>query len=202
MEPGLSVHMMVKEPPIDRLALLVDYLTILADEFIIVDTGSTDQVKDIMRSWKKVTVIEEEFTNFSETRNKGLELHKYEWTLGIDPDELPSVGMISHMNAVIRNEVARPSALGWLYWTVNYWGGILGPEKSYHWHCRLWRTEAGRLYRPVHELVRLNGKGEEETRGTNLLPAAPKKAYLIHSKPQDTIERDDALYARLGHISR
>jgi hypothetical protein len=202
MKPGLSVHMMVLDPPMDRLALLVEYLDLIADEFVIVDTGSSDKDKDTMSSWDKVRIIEEKFTNFSETRNKGLEQHEYEWTLGIDPDELPSIGMYSHINAVLKGEVARESALGWLYWTKNYWGGILGPERLYHWHTRLWRSAHGRLYRPVHELVRLDGKGEEETRGTNLLPAAPKAAYLIHSKAEKDIEHADKLYESLGHKSR
>jgi hypothetical protein len=193
---------MVLNPPIDRLALLVNYLSILADEFVIVDTGSSERDIEIMSSWDKVRVIHEKFTNFSETRNKGLEQHTHEWTLGIDPDELPSVGMISHMNAVIKDEVNRPNALGWLYWTVNFWGGVLGETRSYHWHCRLWRTEAGRLYRPVHELVSLNGMPEEVTRGTNLLPAAPELAYLIHSKAQEDLEQADRLYESLGGISR
>lgn len=202
MKPGLSVHMMVKNPPLDRMALLVRYLYIIADEFVVVDTGSPDEVKSIIASWDRVRVIEEEFVNFSATRNKGLEQHQHEWTLGIDPDELPSVGMYSHMNAVIKNEVARPSALGWLYWTYNYWGGILGPEKPYHWHIRLWRTEAGRLYRPVHELVMLNGRKESQTRGTNIAPLAPKEAYLIHSKAQEELAKADELYASLGSVSR
>lgn len=202
MKPGLSVHMMVLHPPLERLAMLVQYLDIIADEFVIVDTGSTDETLDIMSSWPKVSVLRKEFTNFSETRNKGLEQHQYEWTLGIDPDEIPSVGMISHINAVLKDQVNRPNALGWLYWTINYWGGRLGEERSYHWHTRLWRTDKGKLYRPVHELVMLDGRPESETRGTNLLPAAPKLAYLIHSKAAADIEQSDALYERLGEVSR
>lgn len=202
LKPGLSVHMMVLRPPIDRLALLVQYLDIIADEFVIVDTGSSDKDKSTMQSWDKVRIIEETFTNFSETRNKGLEQHQHEWTLGIDPDELPSVGMISHMNAVIKDQVARPFALGWLYWTVNYWGGVRGPERTYHWHCRLWRSANGRLYKPVHEQVALNGIPEDQTRGTNLLPAAPKLAYLIHSKHEDDLKNADELYEKLGETSR
>lgn len=202
MKPGLSVHFMVLNPPLDRLAMLVEYLSVLADEYVIVDTGSSDADKSIMAAWDKVRVIEETFTNFSETRNKGLAQHQYAWTLGIDPDEIPSVTMMGHINKVIREEVSRPSALGWLYWTINYWGGVQGPQKSYHWHTRLWRTDRARLYRPVHELVMLDGKPESETRGTNLLPAAPKQAYLIHSKAQDELAKADELYEKLGHKSR
>lgn len=203
MEPGLSVHMMVLHPPLDRMALLVDYLQGIASEFVIVDTGCTPDEHEIMSSWDKVRIIREDFVDFATTRNRGLEQHRFEWTLGIDPDELPSLIMYQHIAWVLgEGQQEFPQAKGWLYWTRNYWGGIRGPEFEYHWHCRLWRTESGRLYRPVHELVSLDGRPESDTRGTPLMPKAPRMAYLIHSKPAEEIAKADDLYARLGEISR
>lgn len=200
MKPGLSVHMMVLNPPLDRMAALVDYLGVVANEFVVVDTGCAPITRDIMASWPKVRLIEQSFVDFSTTRNLGLEQHRYEWTLGIDPDELPSPVMMQHIAWAIKES---PEATkGWLYWTRNYWGGVRGPEMEYHWHTRLWRTESGRLYRPVHELVSLDGRPESETRGTPALPKAPRMAYLIHSKPEDEIAKADELYARLGEVSR
>lgn len=204
MEPGLSVHMMVLHPPLDRMAILVDYLSVIADEFVVVDTGCTQDEHDIIASWDKVRVVREEFVDFATTRNRGLEQHRFEWTLGIDPDELPSPIMMQHLVYATSAEGMSDfsQAKGWLYWTRNYWGGMKGPELEYHWHCRLWKTESGRLYRPVHELVSLDGKPENETRGTPLMPKAPRMAYLIHSKPSDEIAKADELYGRLGEISR
>ncbi len=197
MKPGLSVHMMVKDPPVDRMALLVDYLSGLADEFVIIETGGDEEVQSLMRSWTpKVRVYYEPFVDFSTTRNKGLERHEYAWTLGVDPDEIPSVPMMQHIQEAIATPMQLP--WGWLYWTRNYWGGIYGPEEDYHWHTRLWRSDKGRLYRPIHELVKLGGLTEAQTRDTAYLKRAPKEAYLIHSKPAEAIKRDDAFYATLG----
>lgn len=194
---------MVLNPPIDRLATLIDYLSPVANEYVIVDTGSAEITKDIMRSWDRVTVMEAEFVDFSTTRNLGLATHKYEWTLGLDPDELPSGLMMQHVEWALREGAEQfPQTRGYLYWTRNYWGGVRGPEMEYHWHCRLWKTESGRLYRPVHELVMLDGRPESETRGTPVLVKAPKQAHLIHSKHVDEIARSDELYARLGEVSR
>ena len=204
----LSVAFLVRNPPMDRFAALVEYLRIVATEVVIVDTGSSPEDVAIMRSWSDrfehgVKVIEAEWENdFAKARNIGLEACTQEWTLVVDPDEIPSVGMVSHIAAVLRNEVARPSAKGWLYWTVNYWGGQKGPEKPYHWHTRLFRTGHGKFYRKVHELVALDGAPERTTRGTAILPNAPPLAYLIHSKAADKIAEDDALYERLGKKSR
>lgn len=195
--------MMVHNPPLDRMAMLVEYLSAQANEVVVVDTGSPEVVIDIMASWPKVRVIHEQFVDFSTTRNKGLERHQYEWTLVIDPDEIPTAVMMQHIAWVVTEGGHQfPDTLGYLYWTKNYWGGVRGPEMEYHWHARLWRTERGRFYRPVHELVSLDGMPESETRGTQVLPKAPRMAYLIHSKPEDEIAKADDLYARLGEISR
>lgn len=207
LQPGISVHHMVLNPPIDRLALLNLYLRPYVNEFVIVDTGSSESDIAKMLSWSTpevpVTVISEPFVDFSTSRNKGLPLHRYAWTLALDPDELPSVEMLKHMLwATTVGETEYPNTLGWLYWTYNFWGGVIGEEMDYHWHCRLWRTDRGEYYRPVHELIRLDGKEEAATRGSIVLQAAPKNAYLIHSKPEHEIAKADALYNSLGEVSK
>lgn len=204
----LSVAFLVKDPPMDRMALLVEYLRVLATEIVVVNTGMPDQDHDIIESWhsrfdKGVILIDHEWKDdFSEARNVGLEACTGDWTLVVDPDELPTAQMMAHIKYVLETEANRPNAVGWLYWTVNFWGGAKGPEENYHWHCRLFRTGRGKFYRPVHELVELDGKPEDITRGTTVMPMAPPTAYLIHSKAKSELEKADELYARLGERSR
>jgi len=207
MEPGISVHFMVKDPPLDRMAALVALLRPIVSEFVIVDTGSPQSSIDTMASWSKpenvpVTVISEYFEDFSTTRNKGLALHKHEWTLGIDPDEIPSLAMLQHIVYVTSPEGVKytPEANGWTYFTYNWWAGVLGPEMGYHWHTRLWKTEGSYLYRPIHELVVVCGEPELTIRNQNKLPQAPKSAYLIHSKGADDIVKADELYDRMDAV--
>lgn len=208
MPATLSVAFLVKNPPMDRFAMLVEYMRVVATEIVVVNTGMSSEDRNTILSWAEryeggVTIIDHVWKDdFSEARNVGLEACTGDWTLVLDPDELPSVGMISHIRAVLDYEANRPHALGWLYWTVNYWGGVKGEEKNYHWHIRLFRTGKGKFYRPVHELVELDGVKEDVTRGTNVVPFAPPLAYLIHSKAVDTIAESDALYERLGDTSR
>lgn len=209
MEPGISVHFMVKDPPLDRFAALVAYLRPLVNEFVIVDTGSSDADKAVMASWTgpekvPVTILEETFENFSATRNKGLATHKHEWTLGLDPDELPSLAMMEHVRWACSPDGMKhnPRARGWVFWTYNWWSGVLGQEMPYHWHTRLWKTEGSFLYRPIHELVNVQGEEELKIRGSDKLPLAPKNAYLIHSKGPEDIAKADELYGRMGEISR
>ena len=204
--PGISVHFMVKEPPLDRLAALVQFLAPFVNEFVIVDTNDDERYVERMESWSQpsgvpVRVIRTPFVDFSTSRNVGLAEHKHEWTLGLDPDEIPSFNMIDF---IVHQTLpgASGDAMGYVFWTYNWWDGIKGEEAPYHWHTRLWKTKGSYLYRPIHELVKVCGVDELTIRNTISLPHAPKEAYLIHSKGRMEIERDDAFYATMGEVSR
>ena len=209
LQPGTSAHLMVLNPQIERMAALVVYLSPYVDEFVIIDTGSSDEDVEIMEGWNypgfpPVRVYRETFEDFSTTRNKGLLRHNYEWTVGFDVDELPSMQMMAHiaLASTGRGMKAAPEARGWQYYTMNWWNGILGEAHDYHWHVRLWRTRGSFLYRPVHELVAIGGLSENILRNTSACPKAPVEAYLIHSKGKDDIIQADELYSTIGEVSR
>lgn len=207
MKPGLSVHFMVLNPQMERFAEKVAYMSTVADEIVIVDTGSSPDDVAKMRAWDgfndtDVRVIEEPFVDFSATRNKGLEQHTREWTFGMDWDELPSMALMHMLDAIAHRGYAKrvpeyKKALGFLVLTYSWWDGIKGPLQESDWHCRLWRTEAGRLYRPVHELVSLNGQPEHKTRNTRFMPKFPEHVFLIHSKGYTEMKKADEMYATM-----
>jgi hypothetical protein len=197
---------MVMHPPIERLAEHVTFLVPHVQEIVIVDTGSSDEDIAKMESWNykdgsaEVRVIHRNFVNFSHTRNQGLAEHRFEWTFGLDPDELPSWEMLRHMKEVTNPDAAvkYKSVQGWLYLSLNWWDGVLGPVEPYHWHVRLWRTRRSWMYRPIHELMMLGGQSEGSIRGRAELPKAPEGAYLIHSKSGRDIVHSDNLYKNMG----
>ena len=197
---------MVMHPPIDRLAEHVAYFLPHVQEIVIVDTGSSNEDIDKMLSWNyhdgsaEVRVIHREFKNFSHTRNQGLAEHRFEWTFGLDPDELPSWQMLEHMKQVTNPDAAMKykAVKGWLYLSLNWWDGVLGPKEEYHWHVRLWRTKGSYMYRPIHELMVLGSQKETSLRGRAELPKAPEGAYLIHSKGGLDIKRSDSFYNDIG----
>lgn len=196
---NVGVAMLVLNPPLDRMALLLDYLRDYGiDNFsVIIDSRTEPESKRIITlEWPHISFREIDWRNdFAWARNQGLDMIQRDWTLHLDPDELPSPGMMEHIKKVSSSPPG--SALGYLYWTRNYWGGVPGEEMEYHWHTRLFRTGHGEWYRPVHELVKLDGQTEPHTRNTNKLPKAPKSAYLIHSKPADAIVKADELYSTI-----
>lgn len=197
----VSVIFLVKDPPIDRLAALVEYLRPIADEFVVVvDTRTREDDIEVMSSWDGVKIVPFEWCDdFAAARNAALPHVTNPWTLHLDPDELPSIYAMAHIA-----EVTHPDKytfpLAYIYWFKNWWGGVEGPEEDYHWHIRLWRTGRGKFYRPVHELVMLDGQQEPMTRGT-VAAFAPKQAVIIHSKPADKVWSDQDYYETLGERS-
>jgi hypothetical protein len=204
----VSASFLVRNPPLDRLSMLVEYLrpTVTQFAFAIDDRTEAETVKTIA-SWEGC--VTEPFRwcdDFSAGRNASLALCTGDWTLIVDPDELPSRAMMDFCAMVDASEwsdvawqgARYPAPRGYLFFTRNYEDGVQGPEWEEHWHCRLFRTSEASWYRPVHELVSLGGMGESSIRGTALLPKAPRSAYLIHSKLSDVAPASTELYVKIG----
>lgn len=200
----LSVAMLVRNPPIERLVQQIDFMSAIASEFIVVDTGSTNEELQAMAymnkapfSLPKLKILRREWRDdFAWARNEGLDAVTRSWTLVLDPDEMPSIRMMSHIRSVVSDEYEKaPSeVLGYQHFSLNYFNGFLEPEQHFHWHVRLFRTGVGRFYRALDELVSLDGIPEDKLRNTTALPKAPKDAYFIHSKASDAIEQSEKLY--------
>lgn len=199
---NLSVIYLVKDPPIDRLAAQVEYMRAVADEFIfVIDSRTSDEDIDTITMWPGATVVLFHWvSDFSLARNAALPFVSRAWTLHLDPDELPSYRMMTFLKGVTAYPEQMGKTIGYLFWTRNWWGGVEGEQKDYHWHLRLWKSDRGYFYRKVHELVMLDGKPEHETRN-NIAEFAPKEAYLIHSKSADSLEMDQKYYESLGEAS-
>lgn len=207
---AVALAMLVKDPPLDRMAALVAYVRpVVSEVVIVVDSRTSPQAVDAMRTWGVTLVPFDWVDDFAEARNAALSHISADWTLHLDPDELPSAALLDFIRAVDTEPQADvnwqgmryPAPRGYLIWTVNYFEGVKGEEWEEHWHCRLFLTRAGRWYRPVHELVALDGYHEAQTRGTPYLPKAPKAAKLIHSKSAEHIPEAHELYTRIEAIA-
>ncbi len=66
----------------------LDSIQCLADEIVVIDTGSTDSTIELLKSNSKVSTIEVKWNeDFSEIRNQLIKLTKNEWVFMIDADE-------------------------------------------------------------------------------------------------------------------
>jgi glycosyltransferase involved in cell wall biosynthesis len=186
---------LVKDPPLDRLALLVEYLRSYVHEYVmVVDDRTQAATVDVLSAWRDVTLVPFHWVDdFSAARNAALPHVSSDWILHVDPDELPSPAMMEFIRAVdgerqedvLWQERMYRAPQGFLFFTRNYFDGRQTEEWEEHWHCRLFRAATGRWYKSVHEQVELDGVPESVTRNTAVLPKAPKGAYLIHSRMND-----------------
>ena len=192
---SISLCMLVKDPPLDRLAALLDYVSpVVSQTVIVVDDRTKWTAHAVIGAMadESVVVPYHWTDDFSAARNAGLEHATGDWILHLDPDELPSAQMLAFLSMADQSPWtdygmweghAHYDPRGYLFWTRGYGSGVRDThEQEQDWHCRLFRRTLGHWYKPVHELVSLKGMGEEMTRETALLPTAPRSAYLIHSK--------------------
>lgn len=186
--------MIIKDEPVDRLVMLIDYMRVLSAKTVILDTGSKDYDKDADLLRKAGAYVDQIpwKDDFSWARNQTLPHLDTDWTLHLDADELPSVMMMTFIERVLSE--TDKSQHGVLFFTRNFWGGEWGIEVPSHWHVRMFRTKMAEWYKPIHECVMLNGLQESATRGSPSMIVAPKEAYLIHSKPREKIDASTELY--------
>lgn len=118
----------------------------LADKAVIIDTGSTDKTKEIIKKFEeKVKLIEYTWNNdFAQARNESLKYADGEWILVLDADE-----MLSCNKENVINIINTTKAEG-LNIPIN---NILSEEKvqNAYAYMRLFKNKGYRYYRSVHE---------------------------------------------------
>ncbi|MBA7496976.1 hypothetical protein ES702_07585 [subsurface metagenome] len=94
----------------------IESIADLADEVIVVDTGSTDNtLVEAINAGARVSQVKWE-DDFSKPRNKAIELSKTEWILSLDADEvIPQRG-----KEELSQMMAKPEIAGWRLETLNY----------------------------------------------------------------------------------
>ncbi len=62
--------------------------TVKVDEIIVVDDGSSDKTKDILKTFKDVIYIKQENKGVSSARNKGIAACRNDWICFLDSDDI------------------------------------------------------------------------------------------------------------------
>ena len=198
---SVAFTMLMREPDLARLRSLVEYLRPLSEEFIfVVDDRTRIETVNTLRTWPGVEIRPFHWIDdFAAARNTGLAYINSDWTCYFDPDEMPTAFLWDFIRRISRGE-GDAKAKGYLFNTYNYYGGQnLYQLVESDWHLRMWRTGHGKFYRPVHELVEIDGEPESSTRGKTVVKCLDEGAHIIHAKPAERITDDDAYYARIDH---
>ena len=93
---SISLNMMLKNEAVNVGLTLLDYSSVITD-YAIIDTGSTDNTVANLKE-VGIPVTEIPFNNdFSEIRNKCIELSTSKYCMHIDPDERPEEGYLQRL---------------------------------------------------------------------------------------------------------
>lgn len=82
-----------------NIARCIDSIHSLADEIIIVDSGSEDKTEEIALS-RNVHFHKSEWKSYGAARNLATELSKNDWILALDADEAPSKELIKSISTL------------------------------------------------------------------------------------------------------
>lgn len=127
----------------------------LADEIVVVDSGSSDKTVEIARNLGAKVYIRK-FDNFANQKNFALSKASGEWILALDADEEIPQELAQEIKEAVKNGIYN----GYLMPRRNF---ILGKEIKYsRWspdkHIWLWKKNSGKWVGDVHEEVLVVGK--------------------------------------------
>jgi glycosyltransferase involved in cell wall biosynthesis len=139
----------------------------IADEIVVVDSGSTDHTCEIARQ-AGARVISRAWTDFGDQKNFAAAAATNEWVLSVDADEVLSPGLRDALGAWKQCWAAQQQPEHNAY-EVNRKTNFLGkwilhsgwyPE----YHIRLYRRDRARFVGAIHETVRTDNAGERPGR--------------------------------------
>lgn len=207
----LTVMSIIKDEE-DHIYNMMKNVEPIADEYLIVDTGSTDgTMEQIMRfkrdSTKPVRVVQQTFTvdekgmlmNYSEAKNFGKALCTTEWILQMDADELFIPEQVNSMFAFLDEDID-----GFLFSVCNY----MEPPKSTNPEDNKFSiSETIRLYRNKKELF-YSGLIHESLEDCMKARARLNKGFVMQSpivlhhrgylKPRAKVKEKFERYAKIN----
>jgi len=159
--PRVAVNLLTKNNE-RTIKVALESCHSFVDEIIVVDTGSTDGTKEILKSYSKVKLIEEEsFQGYSFHRNQAIKATAADWILVFDSDEFLSVYLAENLQKLIKSKVFSKYRMysRWIN-KINENGSAtyIAPNKKfkgrYNARTRLFRNLKGIEFRgEVHESV-------------------------------------------------
>ena len=157
MNAYLSVCMIVKDEE-KVLRRCLESIVGIADEIIIVDTGSIDKTKEIALEFTEKVFDHKWEDDFSKARNYAASKASGKWILAIDADEFVDRDSFVSFK---RNLKENPPVQNILAIQIVNFVGINGKDTSLNYHERLYKNDNSICYyRSIHELLKHKDKGE------------------------------------------
>jgi len=96
---NLSVYILTRNSE-QYLEEILQKICSVADEIIVLDSGSDDKTREIAQKFNNVQFLFREFDNFKNQRNYAAQLCKYNYVLFLDSDEIPDELFISNIQKI------------------------------------------------------------------------------------------------------
>ena len=137
----------------DRIETCLQSIASIADEIILLDSGSKDKTVEIARKYTDL-VYETDWPGYGIQKQRALEKASCEWVLSIDADEALTSELRQEINRLLESN---PVEVGFkLPWAVTIFGQTLNHGQSSRAPLRLFKREGARFSDVlVHEKVLL-----------------------------------------------
>lgn len=179
---NVSLCMMVKNEE-QLLGDLLDYVCPWVKEVIIVDTGSTDATIKVARSHGAAILrADVEEAGFGEARNKAIVAATQPWILILDPDEWPTMEMLSFIRWFTNDYCSKEIDAVYFTRENRIDGELLNDDRAYELTFRLAR-----------QYMRYEGWLSEQMFTENSCEA-PRNCLLLHHKTGIRQASQDAFY--------
>ena len=89
----------------DVIANCIEKATLISDDIIIIDSGSTDNTREIADNYG-CRVFEKTWDGYGANKNKGVRAAKYNWILSLDADEVADNKLITALHLLNPNDPA------------------------------------------------------------------------------------------------
>lgn len=183
----LSVILITKNEA-DRITTCLRSVASIADEIIVLDSGSTDETITICQEYTNNISITD-WPGFGKQKQRALDKATCDWVLSIDADEALDTNMQQALTQLLEQDIIQPTAYK-LPWGVTLYGKTLKYGRSARAVLRLFKRNGARYtLDEVHETV-IPADGKIAT-----LPG-----FLLHYTHRDYGHglRKSAQYAWLG----
>lgn len=137
----------------------------VADEIVIVDSGSSDRTAEIGRQCG-ARVLSRPFTNFAEQKNFAASAAMHDWVFSLDADEVVSPELRTSLAAWKERSPTRTAYQ--VNRKTNYLGGWILHSGWYpEYHVRLYRRDARHFIGAIHESVQPRAGAMPDAAGAN-----------------------------------
>ncbi|MCF1427832.1 MAG: glycosyltransferase family 2 protein [Shewanella sp.] len=148
---SLSVILITKNEA-DRVEPCLQSVSDIADEIIVLDSGSTDGTLDICKKYTEL-VYETDWPGFGKQKQRALDKANCDWVLSIDADEALDPQMQQALLKLLSQDQIEETAYR-LPWGVTLYGKTLKYGRSARSVLRLFKREGARYtLDEVHETV-------------------------------------------------